>query len=33
MGMSHGNAETYPRAADEIGFVAPERVEEVAARC
>jgi sulfite reductase (NADPH) hemoprotein beta-component len=26
MGMSHGNAETYPRLADEIGFIAPDKV-------
>ena len=30
MGMSHGNAKTYPRMADVIGFVHPERVAEVA---
>jgi sulfite reductase (NADPH) hemoprotein beta-component len=30
MGMSHGNAQTYPRLADVIGFVAPERVIETA---
>ena len=28
MGMSHGNAQTYPRLADVIGFVPPERVIE-----
>lgn len=26
MGMSHGNAETFPRLADVIGFVTPEKV-------
>ena len=30
MGMSHGNAETYPRMADVLGFLAPEHVEAVA---
>src|SRR6185312_511668 len=30
MGRSHGNAETFPRLADVIGFVAPENVVEVA---
>ena len=30
MGMSHGNAQTYPRMADIIGFVRPEQVIEVA---
>ncbi len=30
MGMSHGNAETYPRLADVLGFHAPEHVEAVA---
>jgi sulfite reductase (NADPH) hemoprotein beta-component len=30
MGMSHGNAQTYPRLADVIGFVQPERVIETA---
>jgi sulfite reductase (NADPH) hemoprotein beta-component len=30
MGMSHGNAHTFPRLADVIGFVAPEQVEQVA---
>ncbi len=31
MGMSHGNAETFPRLADVIGFVAPEQVQAVGA--
>lgn len=26
MGMSHGNAETFPRLADVIGFITPEKV-------
>jgi sulfite reductase (NADPH) hemoprotein beta-component len=30
MGMSHGNAQTYPRLADVIGFVRPEQVIETA---
>jgi sulfite reductase (NADPH) hemoprotein beta-component len=30
LGMSHGNAETYPRIADVIGFLTPDRVEAVA---
>jgi sulfite reductase (NADPH) hemoprotein beta-component len=30
LGMSHNNAETFPRVADVIGFLAPERVESVA---
>jgi sulfite reductase (NADPH) hemoprotein beta-component len=30
LGMSHGNAETYPRIADVIGFFTPEHVETVA---
>lgn len=30
MGMSHGNAHTFPRMADVIGFVEPHRVIEVA---
>lgn len=30
MGMSHGNAQTYPRLADVIGFVKPEQVIDVA---
>jgi sulfite reductase (NADPH) hemoprotein beta-component len=28
MGMSHGNAQTYPRLADVIGFITPEHVIE-----
>ena len=31
MGMSHGNAETFPRLADVIGFVAPDRVLAIGA--
>lgn len=30
LGMSHGNAETYPRMADVLGFLAPEHLETVA---
>lgn len=30
MGMSHGNAQTFPRIADVIGFFTPEHVEAVA---
>jgi sulfite reductase (NADPH) hemoprotein beta-component len=30
MGMNHGNAETYPRLADVVGFFAPEHVETMA---
>jgi sulfite reductase (NADPH) hemoprotein beta-component len=30
MGMSHGNTQTYPRLADVIGFISPERVIETA---
>src|SRR5688572_19685265 len=30
MGMSHGNAETYPRLASVLGFFTPEHVENVA---
>jgi sulfite reductase (NADPH) hemoprotein beta-component len=30
MGMSHGNAQTYPRLADVIGFIKPEQVTETA---
>jgi sulfite reductase (NADPH) hemoprotein beta-component len=30
MGMSHGNAHTFPRLADLIGFVLPEQLEAVA---
>src|SRR5438477_2603360 len=29
MGMSHGNAETFPRLADVLGFLAPEHLEAV----
>jgi sulfite reductase (NADPH) hemoprotein beta-component len=29
MGMSHGNAHTFPRLADVIGFLAPEHLEAV----
>jgi len=30
MGMSHGNAQTFPRLADVIGFARPEELEAVA---
>src|SRR5581483_6254843 len=30
MGMSHGNAQTFPRMADVIGFITPDRVIETA---
>lgn len=30
LGMSHGNAQTFPRIADVIGFFTPEHVEAVA---
>src|SRR6185295_16124507 len=30
MGMSHGNAQTFPRLADVIGFFTPEHLETVA---
>lgn len=30
LGMSHGNAQTFPRVADVIGFITPEHVEAVA---
>ena len=30
MGRSHGNAQTFPRLADVIGFITPENVVEVA---
>lgn len=30
LGMSHGNANTFPRLADVIGFFAPDRVVDVA---
>ncbi|MEI7775257.1 MAG: NADPH-dependent assimilatory sulfite reductase hemoprotein subunit, partial [Verrucomicrobiota bacterium] len=29
LGMSHGNAETYPRLADVLGFITPEHVNVV----
>jgi sulfite reductase (NADPH) hemoprotein beta-component len=29
LGMSHGNAETYPRLADVLGFIAPEHVNKI----
>jgi sulfite reductase (NADPH) hemoprotein beta-component len=29
LGMSHGNAETYPRLADVLGFIAPNQVNAV----
>jgi sulfite reductase (NADPH) hemoprotein beta-component len=31
MGMSHGNAETFPRLADVIGFVTPDQVKTLGA--
>ena len=30
MGMSHGNAQTFPRLADVIGFIQPDQLEAVA---
>lgn len=30
LGMSHGNAQTFPRLADVIGFIEPDRLEAVA---
>jgi len=30
MGMSHGNAQTFPRLADVIGFIKPEQLEAAA---
>lgn len=30
MGMSHGNAQTFPRLADVIGFIRPDQLEVVA---
>jgi sulfite reductase (NADPH) hemoprotein beta-component len=30
LGMSHGNAETFPRMADVIGFFTPEHIEAIA---
>jgi sulfite reductase (NADPH) hemoprotein beta-component len=29
LGMSHGNAETFPRLADTLGFIAPEAVNAI----
>ena len=29
MGMSHGNAQTFPRIADVVGFITPEHLESV----
>ncbi len=29
LGMSHGNAETYPRLADVLGFITPDRVNQI----
>ena len=29
MGMSHGNAETFPRLADVIGFITPDQVQTI----
>lgn len=29
LGMSHGNAETYPRLADVLGFIVPEHVNKI----
>ena len=29
LGMSHGNAETYPRLADVLGFISPDKVNAV----
>lgn len=29
LGMSHGNAETFPRLADVLGFIAPDQVNKV----
>src|SRR5882724_10215199 len=29
MGMSHGNADTFPRLADVIGFIAPDKVNAI----
>ncbi len=31
LGMSHGNAETFPRLADTLGFITPEHVNAVGA--
>src|SRR5204862_2361556 len=30
LGMSHGNAQTFPRVADVVGFLRPEHLETVA---
>jgi sulfite reductase (NADPH) hemoprotein beta-component len=30
MGMNHGNVETFPRLADVIGFIAPDKVNAIA---
>jgi sulfite reductase (NADPH) hemoprotein beta-component len=30
MGMSHGNAATFPRLADELGMVAPHQIDDIA---
>jgi sulfite reductase (NADPH) hemoprotein beta-component len=29
LGMSHGNAETFPRLADTLGFIAPDQVNKI----
>ncbi len=29
LGMSHGNAETFPRLADVIGFITPDKINDV----
>jgi len=29
LGMSHGNAETFPRLADMLGFITPDRVNKI----
>jgi len=29
LGMSHGNAETFPRLADVLGFIAPDKVNQI----
>ena len=29
LGMSHGNADTFPRLADELGFITPENVNKI----
>ena len=33
MGMTHGNAQTFPRLADVIGFFTPEKLEAAAKAC